>query len=133
MRAGAMLSAKARGVTRTVQRLVAQQRVVEADRVADPEVVGEGESRANLPPRTTSTGFSTFRYWRGDVPGLEPGLVDQDHEGGGAAVEDRDLGPVHLDERVVDSQRVERGQQVLDGVDGDPVAGERRGVVLAPR
>jgi hypothetical protein len=63
------------------------------------------------------------------VVGLEPGLVDEDHEGRRAAVEHRDLGAVHLDQHVVDAQGQQRRQQVLDGVHRDPVARERRRMV----
>jgi hypothetical protein len=57
--------------------------------------------------------------------------VDQDDEGRRAAVEDRHLGAVHLDERVVHPQRVERGEQVLDGVHAHALAREARGMVEA--
>ena len=62
--------------------------------------------------------------------GTQAGLVQQDHERRRAAVEDRDLGAVHLDEHVVDAEGQERRQEVLDRADGEAVAQERRRVVL---
>jgi len=52
--------------------------------------------------------------------------VDQHHEGGGTAVEDRDLRPVYLDLRIVDPKTGKGAEEVLDGADGDAVAAERR-------
>ena len=60
----------------------------------------------------------------------QAGLVQQDHERRRAAVEDRDLGAVDLDEHVVDTEGQERRQEVLDRADREAVAQQRRRVVL---
>ena len=62
VRAGAISSAKVRGVMRRISGLVAQQGVVEADRVADLEVLGGDEPRATClraPPRPASAPSGT--------------------------------------------------------------------------
>ena len=97
VRAGAICSTKRLGRHAERRGLVAQQRVVEADRVADAEVVGRARGaptcrRAPPPPAAGPSGTGAAR-----VSGLQPGLVDQDHEGRRAAVQDRHLGAVHLD------------------------------------
>ena len=84
-----------------------------------------------MPPRVTSTGFRTFRYSPGNVERAQPRLVNEDHEGSGTSVEDRDLGPAHLDAHVVHPEGVERRKEVLHGVDGDAVVAQGGGVVLA--
>ncbi len=56
--------------------------------------------------------------------------MNQDDEGRGAAVENRNLGAVHLDEGIVHTQPVERRQEMLHRVHADPVASEGRRVVL---
>ena len=44
-------------------------------------------------------------------------LVDERRERSGGAVDDRRLGGVHFDDRVVDAHAAERGEHVLDGVE----------------
>src|SRR5258708_29560753 len=56
--------------------------------------------------------------------------MNEDPERSGAAVQDGDLGTVRLHDRVVHAQRVEGGEQVLNGVDGDPIPAQGGGVVL---
>jgi hypothetical protein len=51
---------------------------------------------------------------------LDARIEDAAHEGGGGAVEDRDLGPVDLDHGVVDAASGQRGHDMFDGRDGGP-------------
>jgi hypothetical protein len=111
------------------QRLVPQQRVVEADRVADLEVVARHEPRAlgavdHLDRARDAQQLARHR----ERP--QAHLVQQDHERRGAAVEDRHFRTVHLDAHVVDPETHERRQQVLDGPDRHAVLAERRRVIL---
>ena len=131
MRAGAIASVKLRGVSAEGERLVAQQGVVEADRVADLEVVGGAQPRALRAVHHLDL-LPDLDVEARHGEGPQPRLVQEDDEGGGAAVEDRDLGAVDLHPHVVDTQPRERREQVLDGADRDATAAQGRGVVLAP-
>jgi len=53
-------------------------------------------------------------------------LVDERGEGAGGTVDDRRLGGVELDDRVVHGHAAERGEDVLDGVQLDGVGGDGR-------
>ena len=48
---------------------------------------------------------------------LDPGGLDQEHEGSGAAVHDRHFGRAHIDVGIVDAETREGGHQVLHGRD----------------
>ena len=58
---------------------------------------------------------------------LHAGFVNQVEERRRAAVHDRHLGRVQLDDDVVDADADERGEQMFDGVDVDRVARETGG------
>jgi len=111
--------------------LVAQQRVIEADRVADLEVVGGSQARALRAVHHLDL-LADLDVQARHGEGPQPRLMQQHHEGSGAAVEDRNLGAVHLDPHVVDAQPRERREQVLDGADRDAGAAQGGRVVLAP-
>ena len=53
-------------------------------------------------------------------------VVDELHEGRARSVEDRDLGPFHLDVRVVDARPTQRGEYVFHSTDAHVGAAERR-------
>ena len=130
MRADAMSSLKLCSVIRSGARLVPQHRMVEADRVADLEVIrrvdgdvlvaaGHGDRAQHLQvaarPRTA----------------LEAGFLDEEQERRGAAVHDRHFALAQLDDDVVDAGADQGRQQVLDGLDGGAVVAQHRGVVDA--
>ena len=110
------------------ERLVPQQRVVEADRVADLEVLARDEPRA-LGAVNHLDGLLDPQQLARHRERPQPRLVQQDHEGRRAAVEHRDFRAVHLDAHVVDAEARERRQQVLDRADRDavPAAASWRG------
>ena len=103
------------------------QRVIEADAVGDLEVVRRVERDALV---ALAQGDRTQHFQellRGRQP-LDARLVqDQVDERRRAAVHDRHLGAVQLDDDVVDAEGRERSQQVLDGLDRDGLAGEAGG------
>jgi hypothetical protein len=108
--------------------LVAQQRVVEADRVADRETVARVQRDALVAARQ----FDRTRDAQeppGHGLGLDARLVNQAHERRGAAVHDRHLGVIQLDHDVVDAEADQRGQQVLDRFDRPLVLRQRRRVL----
>jgi hypothetical protein len=107
---------------------MAQEGMVEADHVAHAEVVGgrdaDGLGAAHHLHRTQDLQVVARGRQR-----LQPDLVDEDHEGRRAAVQDGHLRPVHLHEHVVDAQALQRREEVLHGAHRDAVPAERRGVV----
>lgn len=107
---------------------MAQQRVVEPDGVADPKVVG-GEKADGLAAADDLEGLEDLEVLPLHRQGSQARFVDEDHEGSSAAVEDRHLGAVHLHDGVVDAQSVKRRKEMLDGLDGGTVAGERGRVI----
>jgi hypothetical protein len=56
--------------------------------------------------------------------GFKPASWDQEHEGSRAAIQDRQLGAVHLHQHVVHAERMQRRKQMLDGFHADPVAAQ---------
>ena len=86
--------------------LVTQQRVIEADAVGDLELVGRIERDALVPTRQGDRTHD-LEEPAGRGQRLDPGLVHQIHERRSAAVHDRHLGLVQLDDDVVDAQAEE--------------------------
>ena len=105
--------------------------MVEADGVAHLEVIGRREA-GQLPSAHHLDRLEHLQVLARHGERLEPRLVEQDHEGSGAAVQHRDLRSIHLHEGVVYAEAEESGEQVLDGADGHSVTRERRRMVLAP-
>jgi hypothetical protein len=106
--------------------------MVEADRVGDAELVGRAQARPLGAPHHFHRP-QHLQVTTRDLVWPQPGFVDEDHEGRRAAVHHGDLGTVHLHQHIVHAQGIEGGEEVLDGVDGDPVAAERGGVIEAPQ
>ena len=115
MRAGAISLGEALGVIRSERAWWRSSGWSKPMRVADLEVIGRDEARALVAAHHLDRLRGPCRYWRGARERPQARLVDQDHEGRRAAVEDRHLGAVHLDEHVVDAQAGERREQMLDG------------------
>ena len=109
---------------------MAQQVMVEADGVAHFEMIGRREA-GQLPSAHHLDRLEHLQVLARHRERLEPRLVEQDDEWGGAAVQYRDLRSIHLHEGVVHPEAEESGKQVLDGADGNPVTREGGGVVLA--
>src|SRR5262249_42353344 len=98
-------------------RLVADERVVEADAVGDLEVVRriQRDPLVALAQRDRPQHLQIlFRRRQFSDARL---VEDEVHERRGAAVHDRHLGTVELDNDVVDAERRESSQQVLHGLD----------------
>ena len=130
VRAAAMLSAKLCLGDAFRARLVAQQRMVEADGVADLEVIRRVDRDA-LVAVAICTGRRIFRYLRGADRLLDARFLDQIQERRRAAVHDRHFAVIELDDDVVDADADERGEQVLDRFDRRAVAAEHRRILNA--
>ncbi len=101
--------------------------MVEADAVGDLEVIRGIERNALVPLAQRDRPQHLQELFRGRQA-LHARLVeDQVDERRGAAVHDRHFRCVQLDDDVVDAERGERGEQVLDGLDRDRFTREARG------
>jgi hypothetical protein len=69
----------------------------------------------------TSTVFFTRRNFLAAFCSSMPGRLQQEHEGRGRAVHDRQFGGIDIDVDVVDAQAGQGRHQVLDGGDLDAV------------
>ena len=112
-------------------RLMAQQRMIEADAVGDLEVIRRIQRDAlvavgqrNRPQHLEEAAR------RRQLPDTRL-IEDQVDERRRAAVHDRHFRMVQLDNRVVDAEGSERGEQVLNGFDGHGLA-RQAGLVLDP-
>ena len=97
--------------------LMPEQRMIEADRVADLEAIGriEGDALVALLELHRPEDLDRLAR-RGEL--LHAGVLNQVDPRRRAAVHDRHFGLVQLDADVVDVEAAERRQQVLDGLDG---------------
>ena len=111
-------------------RLMAQERVIEADAVGDLEVVGRIERNALVAARQRD-GPDHFQVSPGRREPLRARLVYEVDERRAAAVHDRHLGVIQLDNHVVDAQTHERRHEVLHRVDRCARARQARGVLDA--
>ncbi len=105
------------------------------DRMGEVDLVGDRQGRAvrlvehpPVPARDLDGSGSTIGCDE-RVLALEAGGVEEAHEGQGGAVQDRNLGPLDLDQAVVQADAGGRREHVLDGPDRDAVVLEGRGVV----
>jgi hypothetical protein len=96
--------------------LPADDVVAEIDLDVEPEGVVGAQLREGLALRRAD-GFHDLEIAPRRAAEDDPDLVDRVDEGGGAAVEDRNLDAVDLDEDVVDAGAVEGRHQVFDGGD----------------
>jgi hypothetical protein len=103
---------------------VPDERVVEADAVGDLEVVRRIQRDA-LVALAERDRPEDLQVLLGGCQFLDARLVqDQVHERRGAAVHDRHFRAVQLDDDVVDAERRQRREQVLDGLDRHRFTGQ---------
>jgi hypothetical protein len=102
--------------------------MIEADAVGDLEVVRriQGNPLVSLRERNRAQHFQVSSR---RLKPFHPRLVDEVHEGRGAAVHDRHFRAVQFDNRVVDAESGQRGEQVLDGLDRNRFA-RQTGLIL---
>ena len=107
--------------------------MIETDAVRDLEMIRgiQGDALVALAERDRPQHFQVAAR-RGQS--LDPRLVhNQVDERRRAAIHNRHFRRVQLDDRVVDAERRERRQQMLDGLDGDCLARQARGVLNPPQ
>jgi len=104
--------------------LFSDERVLELDRAVHGEDLGGVQAQGGLSGRVDDR-LVGRQILPGTVLGGPSGLLQQFHERAGAAVGDRRLVGVHLDDDIVDVEPLQGGEHVFHRVDLDVVLVER--------
>src|SRR5260370_22556182 len=105
---------------------MSEQRMIVADAVSDLEVIRRKERDALVTTRNRNRP-NDLEILAGRVQALHGRFVDQINGRRSAAVHDRPLRRVQLDDDVVDAHADERRQKMLDRLDRDLIAGQAGG------
>src|SRR5262245_22966605 len=106
-------------------RLMAKERVVEADAVGDLEVIRWIQGNPLVAARDRDRP-NDFQVPPRHLQRLRARFLNQVHEWRRAAVHDRHFRRIQLDQHVIDVQADERREEVLDGVDRNLIPREPR-------